>query len=445
MQNQNKRVSLQQHYYESFQDYPQSNENNDKTNPKTDSRDIVLDDVALFYAGYSAQQAKLKATRHGQLLHLKRERKMFAPFNMFWLNKQHCWVSLVDSHLLVYNSDRDGRPYLVLPLRGYKIRPAPGAITRNNSRRNNEQSSFEIYCPGERTYQFATKNERDMRNWIDAVQDSCNLQSNEKHQRIATFGELLELESNEKICMERVKEERQKYQDVVVTTIKRQNVKTAQDSSLSSSSTSSSSSSTSSGDDKNKDVSQSQAPPLPARSTRRLPSLPSEDTYEPNKDEIYDEEGLYHRIVDVKPEYQNCQVFLEKKSSTVDLVQMDAYDDAETVTIIDQNKNNDEVDAETYDDVQSSSQPRKTSASNNEDKTEILQICNNNNNNNSTRSSVFINEEDYLTPPTPRPIYSRPPTIIKCALVDEIYDDIGEINVNVIKNYPSQYSIFYNF
>lgn len=58
-----------------------------------------------------------------------------------------------------------------------------------------------------------------------------------------------------------------------------------------------------------------------------------------------------------------------------------------------------------------------------------------------------IPEEDYLSPPPPRPIYSRPPTIIKCAAPEEIYDDIGtgaEINgckgcanVDVIRDYPS--------
>ena len=66
----------------------------------------------------------------------------------------------------------------------------------------------------------------------------------------------------------------------------------------------------------------------------------------------------------------------------------------------------------------------------------------------STRNSS-IDEEEYLTPPPPRPIYSRPPTVVKCtATFDEIYDDIGSgtetngcqgcSNVDVIKQYPSK-------
>ena len=63
-------------------------------------------------------------------------------------------------------------------------------------------------------------------------------------------------------------------------------------------------------------------------------------------------------------------------------------------------------------------------------------------------------EEDYLSPPPPRPIYSRPPTIIKCAAPEDEYDDIGgciEVNgntngckgcanVDVIKDYPSEFA-----
>lgn len=68
--------------------------------------------------------------------------------------------------------------------------------------------------------------------------------------------------------------------------------------------------------------------------------------------------------------------------------------------------------------------------------------------------STGVDEEDYLSPPPPRPIYSRPPTIIKCAVPsDEIYDDIGSgaevngngcrgcANVDVIKDYPSEFLI----
>jgi hypothetical protein len=72
-------------------------------------------------------------------------------------------------------------------------------------------------------------------------------------------------------------------------------------------------------------------------------------------------------------------------------------------------------------------------------------------------ASPGLNEEDYQSPPPPRPIYSRPPTIIKCAVPDEIYDDIGACietngngckscaNVDVIKDYPSEYPLIADF
>lgn len=89
------------------------------------------------------------------------------------------------------------------------------------------------------------------------------------------------------------------------------------------------------------------APPLPARTERRrLPSLPSQErlSYEP-KEEIYDEEGLYHRIEDIKAqrEYQNCKI---AKSKAVDVVQ-ETYDDVEAFV----DKSKIEIPLETYDDV----------------------------------------------------------------------------------------------
>lgn len=91
-------------------------------------------------------------------------------------------------------------------------------------------------------------------------------------------------------------------------------------------------------------------PPLPARS-RRLPSLPSNEniTYEP-REELYEEDGLYHRIEDVKSqvrEYQNLQFGSvpttqnNAAAATVDLLQ-ETYDDV---------ANSRETSVEPYDDV----------------------------------------------------------------------------------------------
>lgn len=103
-----------------------------------------------------------------------------------------------------------------------------------------------------------------------------------------------------------------------------------------------------------------EAPPLPAR-TRRLPSIPSQEriSYEP-REEHYDEEGLYHRIEDIKAqrEYQNCQVRsaaeaakAKKYATTINLIQ-ETYDDVEGVT--DRFKE----PTETYDDVHSVAQSK---------------------------------------------------------------------------------------
>ena len=79
------------------------------------------------------------------------------------------------------------------------------------------ESAFEVYCPGDRTFQFAAKSPQEMRDWIDAVTTSLEGEDSESkgRARAATFGEILQLDANEKACIEKVKEEKEKYQDVV--------------------------------------------------------------------------------------------------------------------------------------------------------------------------------------------------------------------------------------
>ena len=84
------RSSLQ-HYYETFQDFSNIVKGNGN---KADCKNGMMDDLVLLYAAFSANQAKDKAVRYGSLLHLRRERKMFAPFNVFWLNRS-CWVGII--------------------------------------------------------------------------------------------------------------------------------------------------------------------------------------------------------------------------------------------------------------------------------------------------------------------------------------------------------------
>ena len=53
-----------------------------------------------------------------------------------------------------------------------------------------------------------------MREWVDAVTDSLEPEGRVKT-RAATFAEILEIDANEKIASEMVKEEKEKYQDVL--------------------------------------------------------------------------------------------------------------------------------------------------------------------------------------------------------------------------------------
>ena len=71
-----------------------------------------------------------------------------------------------------------------------------------------------------------------------------------------------------------------------------------------------------------------------------MPSLPSQEctSYEPNE-ELYDEDGLYHRIEDVKaqPDYQNV-----RGSNLTSNIQ-ETYDDVAPVNGIESNENYDDV------------------------------------------------------------------------------------------------------
>ncbi|XP_001604719.1 uncharacterized protein LOC100121133 [Nasonia vitripennis] len=512
-----------QHYYETFQDFSGNGANSKPKDCAKTEADKEMDDVVLLYASFTASQAKSRSAKSGSLLHLKRERKMFAPFNVFLQDRQ-CWVSLLGSHLLLFANERESRPYLVIPLRGYKSRPAPGALARDPRR---SEGAFEIYCPGDRTFQFVAKTAQEMKEWVAAVTESLEPEEcgGRSATRAATFAEILELESTERMCIERVKEEKEKYQDVLNSP----KSKTKDKQPIAKPVTS----------EKDKEKSsekaltvEEEAPPLPVRS-RELPALPAQDriSYEV-REEPYDEEGLYHRIEDIRAqrEYQNCQARSSKKiddsnAAKIDLIQ-ETYDDVETVAV---KRSRTEEPMETYDDVQSvmksqeepisyddvqsiaediraksekekspakplkspmklsffdrvrnrkdstkkddkksksptpplaSSPPptsptSTTSSSDNkangnlelpsyDDVSNLISV------NKEACSSPQGMEEEYLCPPPPRPIYSRPPTIIRCAITDEIYDDIGsciEVNgngcqgcagVDVIKSYPEK-------
>ncbi|XP_014209693.1 uncharacterized protein LOC106640245 isoform X2 [Copidosoma floridanum] len=285
-----------QHYYEAFQEFRGNRGSkrwmSDKTNGIPVAEEgLEIDEVVLRCGNFTAAQAKDKATKSGTLIHLTAIRKMFSPLSVFWLNRQHCWISLVGSHLLLYGSEKDNRPHSVLPLQKYRCRAAPGSLARDRRHKN---TTFELYCPGERTYQFAAKSDQQMRDWIAAV-TKCHVDEAKDTLKTDAIGPVMELRSK---CVEQVKERiRQNYEDVLVPTTppkpkekKSVTVKVEE--------------------------SPAAVPALPAR-VRRLPSLPSQEslksshpiTYEP-REEADEDEGLYHKIEDLKAqrEYQNFPV-----------------------------------------------------------------------------------------------------------------------------------------
>ncbi|KAL7307062.1 hypothetical protein TKK_0000801 [Trichogramma kaykai] len=533
---QQQRSSLQ-HYYETFQDLSgmfksisnNNNNNNEKEVAKKNSIGSVrhsdeLDDEVSLYAGYTAAQARDKASKCGPLLHLRRERNMFAPFNVFWLNRS-CWVCLCGTHLLLFANERGSRPYLVAPLRGYKSRAAPDAIPRDPRR---SEAAFEVYCPGDRTFRFSAKSVAEMRDWVETISACLDSNGDESdHQgssgfrsRAATFGELLELDATERACMEMVKEEKEKYQDV---NLPMQLVRSrSKDDSVKATATEEAAAATG-------------APPLPARSqVRRLPSLPSsplpredddddDDRGAGPSEELYDDEGLYHRIEDVRGrDYQNVQPVQRLTKIKVRRAGASA-DEANNKAVV--GETYDDVHSSTpYDDVKSSSAKESSAKANSSPKprSPLKRFFSDRmigtigrkestkrdgatkSSNSSTKSSTTssmppsptsrptpptttttttnscfelpsyddvssvlpsqvdlderngtaaVDEENYLCPPPPRSIYSRPATIVKCTTRDdddeEIYDDIGcaqvVINndsacVDLLRQYPKNSS-----
>ncbi|XP_014230654.1 uncharacterized protein LOC106654984 isoform X2 [Trichogramma pretiosum] len=529
-QQQQQRSSLQ-HYYETFQDLSgmfksisnnnNNNNNNEKEVAKKNSIGSVrhsdeLDDEVSLYAGYTAAQARDKASKCGPLLHLRRERNMFAPFNVFWLNRS-CWVCLCGTHLLLFANERGStRPYLVAPLRGYKSRAAPDAIPRDPRR---SEAAFELYCPGDRTFRFSAKSVAEMRDWVETISACLDTNGDDEsdsqgrsgfRSRAATFGELLELDATERACMETVKEEKEKYQDV---NLPMQLVRSR------------------SKDDSVPEAAAG-APPLPARSqVRRLPSLPSsplpreddDDREDGPSEELYDDEGLYHRIEDIRGrDYQNVQPVQRLTKIKVRRAAGASADEANNKAAV--GETYDDVHGSIpYDDVKSPSAKESSSKANSSPKPrsplkrffsdrmiigtigrkdttkrDVATKSSNSSTKSSTSmppsptsrptpptcfelpsyddvSSVLlpsqvvdldvgngtaaaVDEENYLCPPPPRPIYSRPATIVKCTTRDddddddddeEIYDDIGcaqvVINndsacVDLLRQYPKNSS-----
>ncbi|CAK9802525.1 Src kinase-associated phosphoprotein 2 [Anthophora plagiata] len=160
--------SQQDGYYETFQPIETSQSNNaattaavhEATDKLQNKDDRVENTLVNIYASFTAAQTKSKCQMCGSLY--RKEGKKLFVFEQY----RACWVGLVGTHLLIYGNDRDNRPYTILPIRGYMARAAPNAILRDQRR---SESAFEIFRPGNRTFQFVAKTPKDMEEWVRKI------------------------------------------------------------------------------------------------------------------------------------------------------------------------------------------------------------------------------------------------------------------------------------
>ncbi|XP_031840461.2 uncharacterized protein LOC116430443 [Nomia melanderi] len=164
----------QQDYYESFQTVESNHAAilaAECAPQQSHAKDEKIEHELLeIYANFPAAQAKIKCSKFGPLD--RKEGKRLFTFGQY----RKCWVGLIESCLLIYGSDRDNRPYIVLPIRGYAARAAPNAIPKDQRRSG---STFEIFCPGNRTFQFVAKSPKEMEQWIVKIYEMGIVERNE--------------------------------------------------------------------------------------------------------------------------------------------------------------------------------------------------------------------------------------------------------------------------
>lgn len=91
----------------------------------------------------SASALRYSATKCGLL---SRKEKFF-----FLDHYKQYWAGLLGHSLYVYSSDKDAKPILEVDVEGYQARP----VGLKDSPK--KDSSFEIFCPGNKTYQVNLK------------------------------------------------------------------------------------------------------------------------------------------------------------------------------------------------------------------------------------------------------------------------------------------------
>ncbi|XP_054709200.1 src kinase-associated phosphoprotein 2-B-like [Uloborus diversus] len=84
-----------------------------------------------------------------------------------WLNPfQKRWCAIKDGILYYFEKTSDRKQKGCIVLEGYEARP----VIEDNKDGKKYSHCFELVCPGKRTYQFSATSEKDVLQWIQAVQ-----------------------------------------------------------------------------------------------------------------------------------------------------------------------------------------------------------------------------------------------------------------------------------
>lgn len=480
---------INQDYYETFQEI--NNSKSEHFHSIENEEDSLANTLTTIYSSFSATQTRINCNKWGQLSR-KIEKKIpfIDPLRV-------CWVGLLGSYLLIYGNEKDSRPNAVVPIRGYRGRPAPSVDSKRSD------SAFEIFCPGHKTLQFVAKSPEEMEEWVAIICETSTRENDNKTRlRESSLLEITQLEQKDRKNSESsVIEER--YQDadfrpsrskenlLCLPSIRIQPADKETNNEILLREKPTKLLST------KDEVDENETPPLPARIPRRLPSLPHEDvlpSFQP-VDEPYDEDDIYHKIEDFRDGtgYQNFMVAKKEEDRKIKELKkngyLDTYDDVAAETP----ENKKKETQETYDDVQSA--PQKSFSENETvdspesyddvktiavempksepetkekklsgaaqikaSKKSFLDRMRNRSyivkkenkkkrssspassvssealptyddiagmiNHSEQKSSDVVEQCEYLCPPTPRPIYSIPPSVTS-SLVEQLYDDIA--------------------
>ncbi|RZF39711.1 hypothetical protein LSTR_LSTR003953 [Laodelphax striatellus] len=78
-------------------------------------------------------------------------------------HKQY-WAALVGRLLFIYTSEKESKPVAEISVENYQARPVS---TKSESPK--KDCSFEIFCPGNKTYQFTAPSNNEMDQWVAAI------------------------------------------------------------------------------------------------------------------------------------------------------------------------------------------------------------------------------------------------------------------------------------